>query len=1414
MNPPRFAATGLYLLLLAACATLVLAGGPADAQTSTWNGTTNDWNAASNWNPVGVPTATTAVVIKDVGAAPTVTSSTSCQSITFNTVAADQSIFANTGQTLTVVSAITMAAGATGTDTFSLPGVSTGSLLFGTAASNASLTVTNNSVVGGQLVFSLTTVLGNAGSGGVTFSGPGQTTFSGTFAASPNNVVGGLTKFGPGQLDYSGSGATLTGNLTLIGGLLNLDYSSSTTSKVQTSGSSQLVLDGGTLMFVPNASTPATQSFPNGTSLIAGHSDVVASGAGTVTFNAGAITRSAGATVDFSPSASAPTFSIQTSTINSNGLLGLGPAFATINGGTNWAVQSGGVAIAGLAGFSTNIYASNDNTDVTANANPAAFTTNSLRFNVPNLSVGLTGTNMLQSGGILVTPSGGGGQITGASATLVASGGEMIVHQYSTDLFTIGAALSATAGLTKTGPGTLTLSGNNTGLTGPINVNRGSLTVSGQTAAVNSASAINFNDDRTGPNNYGGLQALTVALPNGTSGAITPPIRLSAFSASDYGTYFSSGTSTGTTVTLSGVISSAPGLTTPIRFTNDSSNTGQFNLTNTNTFLGNVSLDVGSLGITADANLGNSANQLFLEVGSATAGGLVFLNGGITVARPVVLTYTTRVVSNGSDSNTISGLISGPGGLVKDGTGTLTLSNATNLGGGMTVSGGTLSLGTSGSFAGGSNITVAAGATFTPGSTSAQSVAGVLTLNGGTYRVSSASAISQYINSIVTGPTGGTIDLTGAANTFLLKLAGSNFSSITVNGNSTWLSPANTAVFFDPFLQNDFPINIAVGVTLNNGIAFSGGADYRIIGGGTLFQNSDATNVVGMTAAIIVSQSRFRVMNASSNGGVGNLGTGTFLLDGGTFAYGGSSATTTHPIGLTANGGTIEIESAATTLTANGAITLASIPELAGLTKIGSGTLFLGNAANSFSSLTINAGTVQTANDNTLGGGLITINPGGTLSYTGPTSTSTTRTININSGTLFVGGGMTLTLNGATVNGGFLRGGPYAVAAGASLNGETTFTSTTINQTGPGSYTNFTNGGTLTIANDIVGAVTMNGFNNGGSASITVGARTPVSVVDFQSYGTLTINPANITQGFTQTTLVTNNGTTPLNFNGGSLTFVGTPSTAVFPPGPQQGQPTFVAGIDLKGKNAIVVGGLFVNNGYIEDSSNGFTGTATIVANFGALVKGAGFFQNSVVTQNGGKFQAGNSPGSASFGSFILGPGGVASYVFAIDDATGAPGPIPDVSGHVSGWGLVKAISQITGAGSTPGDFTWTATPADKLLVSLQTLVNPATVGVDVPGMMDHFDPTRSYVWPAVEWNGAYAGPADDATLDGATTFDTTGFANPIGGRFGWSLDTGTSTLSLTYTPSAVPEPGTLAFVGLAALGLAARRLRRKALSA
>ena len=171
-------------------------------------------------------------------------------------------------------------------------------------------------------------------------------------------------------------------------------------------------------------------------------------------------------------------------------------------------------------------------------------------------------------------------------------------------------------------------------------------------------------------------------------------------------------------------------------------------------------------------------------------------------------------------------------------------------------------------------------------------------------------------------------------------------------------------------------------------------------------------------------------------------------------------------------------------------------------------------------------------------------------------------------------------------------------------------------------------------------------------------------------------------------------------FNGGSRTFVGTIGG------------NGLADLELNGQNAIVAGGLFVNNGHVSDNSA--LGISTVIADYGALVKGGGSYDNSPITRNGGRFQSGNSPGVATMGRFVFGPGGVSNYVFAISNATGQAGPTPDANGQVSGWGLVKTGQWQRGAGATSGDFVWTADSTNKVTVTLDTLVNPTIAGTDV----------------------------------------------------------------------------------------------------
>jgi len=192
--------------------------------------------------------------------------------------------------------------------------------------------------------------------------------------------------------------------------------------------------------------------------------------------------------------------------------------------------------------------------------------------------------------------------------------------------------------------------------------------------------------------------------------------------------------------------------------------------------------------------------------------------------------------------------------------------------------------------------------------------------------------------------------------------------------------------------------------------------------------------------------------------------------------------------------------------------------------------LVLTDAGSLFSSLTVSTGSVMAANDSMLGAGPITVNAAGTLRYTG--SSWTTRTFNLNSGTLEVTGGSTLSLNGSTVGGGFLRGsGTFALTGNTAIFGSTSLTSTTISQSGLVTLTNFTNGGTL--INNAGATLTWNGGLNQSSGNVTVNGTANVS--DFTDNGYLNIPAGG----------VVNNSISNMTFGGGSTTFaVQSPTSA------------------------------------------------------------------------------------------------------------------------------------------------------------------------------------------------------------------------------------------------------------------------------
>lgn len=465
-----------------------------------------------------------------------------------------------------------------------------------------------------------------------------------------------LEKFGLGTVTLKGdnSGLASTGNSIVYEGTLVLDYTVSTATKLRTA--SLLEMLGGNLVLTGNASS-ATSQIVGGTTLD-GSSTSDNSGAATITLspaagqdillNLGAITRTStnrDGTIRFFLPTGAQTATngfITTTTNGAQGLLGTS-GFATVDDGTgvwfatNATNTAGGNIVALISTVKNDVttwavgdHVTDDTTGFTGTLQGLSI--NSLRLNAvtgSDILVAPAGVLSIASGGILVTSSVGG--TPSIQGGVLASGvTELIITQDSAQTFTISSDIRINQAVTKSGSGTLLLTGNNV-YTDETEILQGTLQVAGGNA-IGDSSIVSLNayqdttlqllDDETIGRLSGGQRA--TSSDNGTVAVGTHTLTINEVSSTTYAGFF---TGTGAIVRLG---------------------SGNLNLTNVSTgFTGVFTVEGGTLQLSGVGQLNASTIRV------NNGGALLLDNTGTTRSSTRILD-TTGVTLDSADG-TFSG---------------------------------------------------------------------------------------------------------------------------------------------------------------------------------------------------------------------------------------------------------------------------------------------------------------------------------------------------------------------------------------------------------------------------------------------------------------------------------------------------------------------------------------------------------------------------------------------------------------------------------------------------------------------------------------------------------------------------------------------------------------------------------------
>ncbi|NDC63524.1 MAG: hypothetical protein EBZ59_05950, partial [Planctomycetia bacterium] len=565
--------------------------------------------------------------------------------------------------------------------------------------------------------------LTNSAAGAVTLVA-GVNNASTTFSGTISGAGGILTKLGTGTLTLTASN-TYTGTTAVNGGMLALDFSAAgapATNMLATT--TPLSLSGGTLNLIGKGSTTNSQTV-SGLAVGSGAGAIVlsASTANPLLLSVGAITRSIGGTLDLTQPAGAigATNGMATTTSNTNGIIG---GWMTV-GGSDWAANDGSNRVVAYSAYTSDTWASTNNTTVTASGTVTGATTNSLRFSAPGaVTLTLSGTNRIGTGGLLVTSTVGNNATTITGDLLVGgSGTDLVVIQNNLansliisatvdDWRVIGTGTTS-VGLTKSGGGRLLLApaGPGTGLSPGGNTYSGTTTLNSGTLAFGQ----NF---ATGTGRFvingGTLEAAVLPAGQTRTLANNSPMTWNADFALGGTSSLNLGTGAVTlggagnrtiTVASGAVLTVGGGIGEGISYQGlTKSGGGTLVLGAANTFTGPTLVSSGTVRLTNATALQNSVVAVSPGGGvdfDSTVSANAFTLGGLSGSSNLALQNNAAagiILSLGNNQvsgfiSTYSGTLSGPGGITKVGSGSQLLSSANTYSGTTTVTAGTLLLG-------------------------------------------------------------------------------------------------------------------------------------------------------------------------------------------------------------------------------------------------------------------------------------------------------------------------------------------------------------------------------------------------------------------------------------------------------------------------------------------------------------------------------------------------------------------------------------------------------------------------------------------------------------------------------------------------------------------------------------------------